>query len=141
VPRLRVHNMGRTMFGPVRGPWPDEQWTGWWDDEPAYHHPVFVLTALPRPPLTMAGGTTSSFVSDGIEAALEQAYAAAGGADVRQYLRAGLVDELHVALVPVLLGDGERLFDGEGPAGLECAEFVHSPTVTHVRFTRGAPRG
>ena len=142
--------MGRNMFGPVCGPWPDAQWTGWWGDEPPYHHPVFVLTAHPRPPLTMAGGTTFTFVTDGIEAALEQAYAEAGGADVRlgggaatvrQYLQAGLVDELHVALVPALLGDGEGLFDGEGPAGLERAEFVCSPTVAHVRFTRGARRG
>ena len=112
--------MGRNMFGPVRGPWGDEQWTGWWGDEPPFHHPVFVLTNHARPPLTMQGGTTFHFVTDGIEAALERAVEAAGGQDVRlgggaatirQYLAAGLVDELHVAVVPILLGGGERLFD------------------------------
>jgi dihydrofolate reductase len=106
--------MGRNMFGPIRGPWADESWTGWWGDEPPYHHPVFVLTHHPRAPITMHGGTTFHFVSDGIEAALEQALAAADGNDVRigggastiqQYLRAGLV-ELHLAISPVLLGDG-----------------------------------
>jgi dihydrofolate reductase len=140
--------MGRNMFGPVRGPWPDEEWRGWWGAEPPYHHPVFVLTSHPRPPVTMAGGTTFTFVTEGIEAALEQAFAAAEGADVRigggvatvqQYLRAGLVDELHVVVVPVLLGGGERLFDrlDGGPAGLQCAEFVNSPAVAHARFVRG----
>jgi dihydrofolate reductase len=112
--------MGRNMFGPVRGDWPDESWTGWWGDEPPYHHPVFVLTHHPRRPVEMQGGTTFHFVTDGIEAALEQATDAAGGADVRigggvstvqQYLIAGLVDELHIPISPVLLGGGERLFD------------------------------
>jgi dihydrofolate reductase len=142
--------MGRNMFGPVRGPWPDEEWTGWWGEDPPFHHPVFVLTHHPRPPLTMAGGTTFTFVTDGIEAALAQARAAAGDADVRlgggadvvrQYLRAGLVDELHVAVVPVLLGGGERLFEGPAPAGLECVEFAAAPTVAHVRIAREADRG
>jgi dihydrofolate reductase len=139
--------MGRNMFGPVRGAWPDESWTGWWGPEPPYHHPVFVLTHHPRRPLTMAGGTTFTFVTDGIEAALEQARAAAGDADVRlgggaptvrQYLRAGLVDELHVAVVPVLLGSGERLFEGPAPAGLECVALVGSAAAAHVRFARAA---
>jgi dihydrofolate reductase len=140
--------MGRNMFGPVRGPWPDEEWQDWWGAEPPYHHPVFVLTSHPRPPVTMAGGTTFTFVTEGIEAALEQAFAAAEGADVRigggaatvqQYLRAGLVDELHMVVVPVLLGGGERLFDrlDGGSAGLQCAEFVNSPAVAHARFVRG----
>jgi dihydrofolate reductase len=112
--------MGRNMFGPVRGEWPDETWTGWWGDEPPYHHPVFVLTHHARSPVEMQGGTTFHFVTDGIQAALEQATDAAGGADIRigggvatvqQYLVAGLVDELHVPIAPVLLGAGERLFD------------------------------
>jgi len=139
--------MGRNMFGPIRGPWGDSDWTGWWGDEPPYHHPVFVLTHHPRPPIEMQGGTTFHFVDDGIESALEQAVATAAGADVRlgggastvqQYLRAGLVDDLHVAIVPVLLGAGERLFDhlDGGPYGYECTERVDSGAVTHVRFTR-----
>jgi dihydrofolate reductase len=137
--------MGRNMFGPVRGPWPDESWRGWWGEEPPYHHPVFVLTDHPRPPLRMTG-TTFTFVTDGISAALEQAVAAADGADVRlgggaatvrQYLRAGLVDELHVAIVPVLLGSGERLFEDLPAApGLVCAEVAASPAVAHVRLVR-----
>ena len=136
------------MFGPVRGQWGDEDWKGWWGDDPPYHHPTFVLTHHPRPPITMQGGTTFYFVVDGIEAALQQAFDAAGGADVRlgggvstiqQYLRAGLVDDLHVAIAPVLLGAGERLFDDLGPAvdGYECVEVVSSPRVAHVRL---APR-
>jgi len=123
--------MGRKMFGPIRGPWGGEEWTGWWGPNPPFHHPVFVLTHHPRPPITMQGGTTFSFVSDGIESALEQAFAAAEGRHVRlgggastvqQYLRAGLVDELHLAVVPVLLGGGERLFDSlDGAAtAYEC---------------------
>ena len=139
--------MGRNMFGPVRGPWPDERWTGWWGEDPPFHHPVFVLTHHPRPPLSMAGGTTFTFVTDGPEAALEQAFVAAGGQDVRlgggpatvqAYLRAGLVDELHVAVVPVLLGGGERLFDhlGGAPVGLECAEFLGSARAAHAVFRR-----
>jgi dihydrofolate reductase len=140
--------MGRNMFGPVRGPWVDDDpWTGWWEDDPPFHHPVFVLTHHPRPPLEMAGGTTFHFVTDGIEAALERAYGAAAGADVRvgggastvqQYLRAGLLDELNVAIAPVLLGGGTRLFDGldDLPSGYECAELVASPAVAHARIVR-----
>jgi dihydrofolate reductase len=139
--------MGRNMFGPIRGPWPDESWTGWWGDEPPYHHPVFVLTHHPRPSVEMEGGTTFHFVDGGIEAALEQAVEAAAGQDVRigggastvqQYLRAGLVDMLHIPIAPVLLGRGERLFDGldDLPAGYEVSELVCSPTVAHVRVTK-----
>src|SRR5438105_6166429 len=109
--------MGRNMFGPIRGAWDDDEWRGWWGDNPVYHHPVFVLTHHPRSPITMEGGTTFHFVDAGIETALEQAFEAAGGADVRlgggvstvqQYMRGGLLDELHVAIVPILLGTGER---------------------------------
>jgi dihydrofolate reductase len=139
--------MGRNMFGPVRGPWPDYEWKGWWGDDPPYHHPVFVLTRHPRPSLVMQGGTTFNFVTDGIEAALARAVEAAGGADVRlgggvatiqQYLRARLIDELHLAIVPIFLGSGERLFDGldGGPVGYENVEMVSSASVTHVRFLR-----
>ncbi len=139
--------MGRNMFGPVRGGWPDEEWTGWWGDEPPYHHPVFVLTHHDRPSFDMAGGTTFSFVTDGIDAALDRAFDAADGLDVRlgggasavqQYLRAGLVDELHLVIVPVLLGGGERLFtDGVVAAdGYSCLEMVGSDDVTHVRLAR-----
>ena len=139
--------MGRNMFGPIRGPWPDESWTGWWGDEPPYHHPVFVLTHHLRPSVEMEGGTTFHFVDGGIEAALEQAVEAAGGQDVRigggastvrQYLRAGLVDMLHLPIAPVLLGRGERLFDGldDLPAGYEVSELVCSPYVAHVRVTK-----
>ena len=141
--------MGRNMFGPVRGPWQDETWTGWWGDNPPYHHPVFVLTHHPRPSVTMAGGTTFHFVDDGIEAALKRAFDAADGADVRlgggvstiqQYLRAGLVDEMHLTVAPVLLGGGERLLDGlgglNGTAGYECVEFTPSASVAHVRLAR-----
>jgi dihydrofolate reductase len=139
--------MGRNMFGPVRGPWPDERWTGWWGEDPPYHHPVFVLTHHPRPPVRMAGGTTFHFVTEGIEAALEQAVAAAGGADVslaggvgtiQQYLQAGLVDELHIVISRVLLGRGERLFgDGLGRLdGYACSDLVSSATVAHARITR-----
>jgi dihydrofolate reductase len=141
--------MGRNMFGPVRGGWDGSQWSGWWGDSPPYHHPVFVLTHHPRPDITMQGGTTFHFVTDGIEAALERAVQAADGRDVRlgggvatiqAYLHAGLVDELHLAVVPVLLGRGERLFehlDG-GPYGYECVELVASPSVAHVRLARTA---
>ena len=139
--------MGRNMFGPIRGPWADDAWTGWWGDNPPYHHPVFVLTHHPRPSITMQGGTTFHFVDDRIEVALAKAFDAAKGNDVRlgggvstiqQYLRAGLVDELHVAIVPILLGSGERLFDNidGGPAGYECVEFVSSALVAHVRLAR-----
>ena len=142
---IGAHIMGRNMFGPVRGPWGDSDWKGWWGPEPPYHHPVFVLTHHAHDPIEMAGGTTFFFVTDGIESALEQAVTAAGEQDVRlgggaatvrEYLRAGLVDELHVAVVPLLLGDGERLLgDGVG-ADLELAEFVPSRSVAHVRLVR-----
>ena len=140
--------MGRNMFGPVRGPWTDQSWKGWWGDNPPFHHSVFVLTHHPREPFPMDGGTTFYFVDAGIEAVLERAFDAADGADVRlgggastvqQYLRAGLIDELHVVIVPIVLGAGERLFehlDG-GPKGYQCAEFVSSPAVTHVRLVKG----
>ena len=141
--------MGRNMFGPIRGEWNDEDWRGWWGPEPPYHHPVFVLTHHPREPLAMDGGTTFNFVTDGIEAARELALDAAGGDDVRvgggastvqQYLRAGLLDELHLSVVPVLLGRGARLFDGlEGlPETYECSEPVTSGAAAHFRITRRA---
>lgn len=137
--------MGRNMFGPVRGPWPDASWTGWWGDDPPFHHPVFVLTHHAREPVRMEGGTTFHFVTDGIEAALEQAVASADGLDVavgggpdtvRQYLCAGLVDEMHVAIAPVLLGSGERLFKDDLTSTYELAEFAPSEAVTHVRLVR-----
>ena len=139
--------MGRNMFGPIRGAWGDEQWTGWWGDNPPFHHPVFVLTHQPRASITMEGGTSFHFVDNGIEAALERAFDAAHGDDVRlgggaatiqQYLKAGLIDEMHVAIVPVLLGRGERLFDhlDGGPRRYECVEVVSSPSVAHVRLAR-----
>jgi dihydrofolate reductase len=142
--------MGRNMFGPIRGEWGDDSWTGWWGDNPPFHHPVFVLTHHPRASITMQGGTTFHFVNDGIHAALERAFDAAGGDDVRlgggvatiqQYLRAGLIDEMHLAIVPILLGSGERLFDhlDGGPVGYECVEFVSSPSVLHARFARTVP--
>jgi len=135
--------LGRNMFGPVHGPWPDESWKGWWGDEPPYHVPVFVLTHHPRAPLTMAGGTTFHFVTEGIQAALERATAAAGGRDVRlgggvstirQYLRAGLIDELHLAVRPVVLGDGEHLFSGIDvhALGYECAKHIAGERAMHV---------
>src|SRR5947209_3487302 len=136
--------MGRNMFGPIRGQWGDEDWTGWWGDNPPYHHPVYVLTHHPRPPITMQGGTTFHFVDDGIETALARAFDAAGGRDVRlgggastvqQYLRAGLIDDMHIVIVPVLLGAGERRFDhlDGGPDGYECCEAVWCPAVRLVR--------
>jgi dihydrofolate reductase len=139
--------MGRNMFGPIRGAWGSDPWTGWWGENPPFHHPVFVLTHHRRPSITMQGGTTFHFVDGGIEAALEGALRAANGDDVRigggaatvqQYLRASLIDEMHVAIVPILLGGGERLFDGldGGPHGYECVEFVSSPSVAHVRLSR-----
>ncbi|WP_108470616.1 dihydrofolate reductase family protein [Rhodanobacter thiooxydans] len=141
--------LGRNMFGPVRGPWPDDGWKGWWGDEPPYHTPVFVLTHHPRAPLRMAGGTEFRFVTEGIHAVLEQATAAAGGRDVRlgggvstirQYLRAGLVDELHLAMRPVLLGSGEHLLNGlDLPAlGYECTGHVAGERATHVFLSRRA---
>ncbi len=139
--------LGRNMFGPVRGPWPDESWRGWWGDEPPYHTRVFVLTHHERRPLEMAGGTTFHFVTEGIHAALERAKAAAGDRDirlgggvstVRQYLRAGLIDELHLAVRPVLLGTGENLLGGlDLPAlGYHCQRSVQGERAMHVFLTR-----
>jgi dihydrofolate reductase len=141
--------LGRNMFGPVRGPWPDESWKGWWGDEPPFHTPVFVLTHHPRAPIRMAGGTEFRFVTAGIHEALAQARAAAGGSDVRlgggaaairQYLRAGLVDELHLAIRPVLLGSGEHLLNGIDmhALGYECAECVAGERATHVFLRKRA---
>ncbi|MBK1785223.1 dihydrofolate reductase family protein [Prauserella cavernicola] len=137
-----AHIMGRNMFSPGRGAW-DESWTGWWGPEPPYHAPVFVLTHHERAPLAMEGGTTFNFVTAGITSALDQARAAAGerpieiaggAATVRQYLAAGLLDELVLHLVPATLGAGERLFDGLGDLRLEPVETISSPTVTHLRY-------
>jgi len=139
--------LGRNMFGPVRGPWTDEDWKGWWGPNPPYHTPVFVVTSHPRAALPMEGGTTFHFVTDGIESALQQAFAAAQGKDVRlgggatlirQYLRAGLVDELHLVITNKLLGSGERLFEATDNIArdYECVETVGSETVTHVRLVK-----
>jgi len=140
--------MGRNMFGGHPGPWRAEApWNGWWGQDPPFHHPVFVLTHHPREPLALEGGTTFTFVTDGIEAALEQARRAAGGKDValaggasaaRQYLAAGLVDEMLLSIAPVLLGGGERLFEGLGDdlRGLALVETVPAPGVVHLRFAR-----
>jgi dihydrofolate reductase len=139
--------LGRNMFAPIRGPWADEEWKGWWGDEPPYHVPVFILTHHARAPIRMAGGTTFHFVTAGIHEALEAARKAANGMDVRigggantiqQYLRAGLVDEMHFATSPVLLGRGERLFEGVDLRGLgyECVQFVASEKATHTVLRR-----
>ena len=140
--------MGRNMFGGHPGPWSDAKpWNGWWGDSPPFHHPVFVLTHYPREPLELEGGTTFTFVTTGIEAALEQARQAAGGKDVslaggaraaQQYLAAGLVDEMEISLVPTLLGSGERLFEGLGDDlhGLEPVRTVGAPGVTHLKFAK-----
>jgi len=141
--------LGRNMFGPVRGPWPDESWQGWWGDEPPYHTPVFVLTHHPRPPLRMKGGTEFRFVTEGIHAALQQASAAAGGRDVRlgggvatvrQYLQARLVDELHLAVSSALLGSGEHLWQGLDLPELGYAreKTVAGERATHVFLRRRA---
>lgn len=140
--------MGRNMFGGHPGPWNSRNpWNGWWGANPPFHHPVFVLTHHPREPLALEGGTTFTFVTDGIEAALERARRAAGGKDVtlaggastaQQYLAAGLVDEMEINLAPTLLGSGERLFDGVGDdlRGLELVRTVATPRVTHLKFVR-----
>jgi dihydrofolate reductase len=135
------------MFGPIRGPWPDQNWKGWWGENPPFHTPVFVLTHHGRAPIAMAGGTTFHFVTEGVHAALERARAAAGGMDVRlgggvaaiqQYLRAGLVDELHLAFAPVLLGSGESLFSGINmrSLGYQCVEHVATGRAGHVVFRK-----
>jgi dihydrofolate reductase len=141
--------LGRNMFAPVRGPWPDESWKGWWGEEPPYHVPVFVLTHHARPPLEMKGGTTFHFVTEGALRALESAREAAAGRDVRvgggvatirQYLRAGAIDELHLALRPVVLGAGEALFEGLDlrALGYTCEKSVAGERATHVFLKKGA---
>ena len=140
--------MGRNMFGGHPGPWDSKKpWNGWWGNNPPYHHPVFVLTHYPREPLVLEGGNTFTFVTDGIHSALEQARRAANGRDIslaggaraaQEYLVAGLVDEMEISMSPVLLGSGERLFDGVGDDlhGLELARTVSAPGVTHLKFVR-----
>lgn len=135
--------LGRNMFGPVRGEWPDDEWKGWWGDNPPYHVPVFVLTHHARPSIVMDGGTTFHFVTEGIHSALKQARDAAKGKDVRvgggvstvrQYMGEGLIDELHIAISPTLLGSGEHLFSGLDlpKLGYRCAEHITTPAATHV---------
>ncbi|HEY6933856.1 MAG TPA: dihydrofolate reductase family protein [Marmoricola sp.] len=142
---MGAYVMGRNMFGPIRGPW-DTDWRGWWGEEPPYHAPVFVLTHHPREPVEMRGGTTFHFVTEGFEAALAQAKAVAGDQDVdiaggastvRQALAAGAVDDLHLDIVPVLLGDGESMFTGLTDLHLEPRSVVHSPHATHVHYVVG----
>lgn len=142
--------LGRNMFGPVRGPWPDENWKGWWGEEPPYHTPVFVLTHHPRPPLRMKGGTEFHFITDGIHAALDQARKAAAGKDIRlgggtatirQYLQAQLIDDLHLAISPTLLGSGEHLLHGIdlNALGYRCERHVGSSNaVAHVSIRKQA---
>jgi dihydrofolate reductase len=145
--RIGATVMGRRMFGGGIGPWGKDPWNGWWGDNPPYHHPVFVLTHHAREPLACKGGTTFTFVTTGIQSALDQARTAAAGKDIslagggqagRQYLRADLVDEMEIDLVPIFLGEGERLFDnlGVGNPKLTHVETVAAPGVTHLRFTR-----
>jgi dihydrofolate reductase len=139
--------LGRNMFGPVRGDWPDEEWKGWWGDNPPYHTPTFILTHHPRSPIEMEGGTTFHFVTDGIESALERARGAAGDKNVkigggvstvRQYLQAGLVDEVHFAIAPVVLGQGEAMFAGiDLPAlGFSVTEHVATEAAMHIVLTK-----
>jgi dihydrofolate reductase len=139
--------MGRNMFGPVRGSWPDDSWKGWWGDNPPYHCPVFVLTKHPRTSFTMDGGTTFHFVTDGIHEALKRAAEAANGRDIRlgggvatirQYLRAGLIDEMHLAISPVLLGSREHLLAGiDAPAlGYQCTKHVPTTNATHIVLSK-----
>jgi dihydrofolate reductase len=141
--------LGRNMFGPVRGPWPDEEWKGWWGDEPPYHVPVFVLTHHARPPLRMKGGTIFRFVTEGIHSALEQAKAAANGADVRlgggvatvrQFLQAKLIDSMHLAVRPILLGEGEELWHGLDmrALGYEVTDLVPGERAMHLFIGRRA---
>jgi dihydrofolate reductase len=136
--------LGRNMFGPIRGAW-DDDWRGWWGPEPPYHAPVFVLTHHAHDPITMEGGTIFHFVTGGFEDAYAQARETAGGGGVdiaggawtvRQALAAGVIDELTIDIVPVLLGAGERIFEGEAEFGLEPVEVLHSPLATHIRYRR-----
>ena len=142
VRNVGAYIMGRKMFGGGSGQW-DETWTGWWGDEPPYHAPVFVLTHHSREPLSMRGGTTFTFVTEGIDSALEQARAVAGDGDVaiaggastvQQYLAAGLLDELYLHIVPIILGAGERLLEDVGDPILEPVKVIASPAVTHVKY-------
>lgn len=139
--------LGRNMFAPSRGDWPDDNWKGWWGDNPPYHCPVFVLTNHPRPPITMEGGTVFHFVTDGIHAALKRATEAANGQDIRvgggtatirQYLEAGLIDEMHFVISPVLLGSGEHLFAGLDlpKLGYRRSEHVTTPNAMHIVLTK-----
>jgi len=139
--------MGRNMFGPIRGPWPDDAWKGWWGDDPPYHTPVFILTNYARPPIVMNGGTTFHFVTDGIHAAHKRASEAAGDRDIRlgggvatirQYLSAGLIDEMHLAISPILLGSGEHLLAGIDAVklGYRCTEHVATENAMHVVLTK-----
>jgi dihydrofolate reductase len=140
--------MGRNMFGPIRGEWPDDSWRGWWGEDPPYHHAVFVLTHHSREPLQMQGGTSFEFVTDGIQSALARAKDAAQGKDVwlaggasvcNQYLAAGLVDEVDVSIPPLILGAGERLFEGIEPGSLKLRQIraVDAPGVTHIKYQLG----
>ena len=139
--------MGRNMFGPIRGPWPDDTWKGWWGDDPPYHTPVFILTNYARPPIVMNGGTTFHFVTDGIHAAHKRASEAAGDRDIRlgggvatirQYLSAGLIDEMHLAISPILLGSGEHFLAGIDAVklGYRCTEHVATENAMHVVLTK-----
>lgn len=139
--------IGRNMFGPIRGPWPDDTWKGWWGDNPPFHTPVFVLTNHPRASITMDGGTVFHFVTDGIHAALTRATEAANGKDIRlgggvatirQYFQAELIDEAHLALAPVLVGSGEHLFAGIDlpKLGYQSAEHVATPNATHITLRK-----
>jgi dihydrofolate reductase len=145
--RIGAWILGRNMFGPIRGAWPDDKWKGWWGDNPPYHNQVFILTHHPRASIQMEGGTTFHFVADGIHAALKRAREAAGGLDVRvgggaatirQYLQAGLIDQLHIAMSPVILGNGESLFAGIDlpKLGYKVTEHVTTPTAMHVVLTK-----
>lgn len=144
---IGAYILGRNMFSPIRGPWPDESWQGWWGENPPYHVPVFVLTHYPRPFIEMAGGTTFHFVTDGIRAALARAQQAAGGKDVRigggahairQYLRERLIDELHIVIAPIVLGSGERLFADINlvELGYRCTQHVATQSATHVVLSK-----
>ena len=142
VANVKTYIMGRKMFGGGTGPW-DQTWKGWWGDDPPYHTPVFVLTHHPREPLAMQGGTTFIFVTDGIESAMDQARAAAGdgvvsiaggASTIKQFLAAGMLDELYLHVVPIILGAGERLFENVGDPVLEPVKVIASPTVTHIKY-------
>ena len=139
--------LGRNMFGPIRGPWQDDEWKGWWGDSPPYHVPAFILTHFPRDPIQMDGGTTFFFVTGGIREALALARDAAGGKDIRigggantiqQFLRKGLIDEMHIAVAPVILGAGERLFEGVNlrELGYICKEQIGTELATHYYISR-----